>query len=170
MSCVGQRALGTSVAFVLTSLYDHVVRNKWDHRTWELRSTLGVVRLPLRARVVKKLAQVCTASQARWEMAWRWVLSLCPRVLSTAYTGCQAKILSFQEKRKFFFFFFKFFGHNFIEMSFTHLMWINTQKSSSFSTTLPTLVFLKNYSHSDKCEMRSLVAFFFFNFLFCIGV
>ena len=40
-------------------------------------------------------------------------------------------------------FFFRFFGHNFIAMSFTHLMWINTQKSSSFSTTLPTLVFLK---------------------------
>ena len=28
----------------------------------------------------------------------------------------------------------------------------------------------KNHSHSERCEMRSLVAFFFFNFLFCIGV
>ena len=35
----------------------------------------------------------------------------------------------------------KFFGHSFIEVKFTYLMWINTQKIFNFSTTLPTLLF-----------------------------
>ena len=157
---VGQRALGISVAFVLTSLYDHVVQNKWNHRTWELRSTLGVIRLTLRAREAKKLAEVCTASQARWEMAWRWVLSRWPSVLSTAYAGCRTKTLSSQEKLKFFFF--RFFCHNFIEISFTHLMWINTQKNSSFSTTLPTHVYLKIIANLTDVRWGLLWLSFFF--------
>ena len=36
---------------------------------------------------------------------------------------------------------YKFFGHSFIEIKFTYLLWINTQKIFNFSITLPTLIF-----------------------------
>ena len=36
---------------------------------------------------------------------------------------------------------YKYFGHSFIEIKFTYLMWMNTQKIFNFSTTLPTLIF-----------------------------
>lgn len=53
---------------------------------------------------------------------------------------------------------YKIFGHSFIEIKFTYLMWINTQKIFNFSTTLPKLLlFFFNHSHFERCKMISLM-------------
>ena len=59
-----------------------------------------------------------------------------------------------------------FFGHSFILIKFTYLMWINTQKIFNFSTTLPTLLFFFfNHSHFERWEMISLMALIYISLM-----
>ena len=59
---------------------------------------------------------------------------------------------------------YKFFGHSFIEIKFTYLMWMSTQKIFNFSTTLPTLIFF-NHSHFERCEMISFMVLIYISLM-----